>query len=78
MAKTRVEGFELEVVVEDGTARIRIYHSNGDQVLETNKLSIRGMQRMGRVFGAAAKLALPELETYYRRLSMSTDDKERR
>jgi hypothetical protein len=62
---SKVEGFELEVTLKDGVPRVRVSFANGEPALETDALSIQGMERMGAVFARAARMAYAELEVYW-------------
>lgn len=61
----KVEGFEVEVTVKDAIPHVRISFADGQPVLDTDALSITGMERMGAVFARAARIAYNELEMYW-------------
>jgi hypothetical protein len=64
---SKVEGFEVEVTLNANVPRVRVSLADGTPVVETDALSIQGMERMGAVFDRAAKMAYRELETYWQR-----------
>ena len=66
--RSRVQGFEMEVTVDDGKPHLRVsFRSSGEMVLDTNALSIKGMENMAIVFTRAAKMAYTELDAYWRK-----------
>ena len=57
----------MEVDLKDGIPHVRITFANGNPVLETNALSIKGMESMGAVFAEAARLTYAEWEDHWQR-----------
>lgn len=76
--KTQVEGFALEVVVEDGRPHVRINHPSGQTLVDTSAVSVTGLERLQRVFGVAARQAGLALEGYYTKMAHEEDVKSRR
>jgi hypothetical protein len=60
-----VRGFEVEVTVKDAIPHVRISFADGRQVMETDALSVTGMENMSAVFARAARMAYDGLEIYW-------------
>jgi hypothetical protein len=73
MRTTSIGDFKLEVEAQDGVPHVRVSFANGEVVLETNRVSVTGLQKMPDVFEAAASMAFDELEHYYHRLHVQRD-----
>jgi len=62
---SKLHGFELEVTVTDYTPRVRVSNAfSGELVVDTDALSVTGIERMAAVFARAARMAYNELEFY--------------
>ena len=60
----KVNGFELDVTVANGVARVRV--CLGEQsILETDALSCTGMEKLAGVLQRAAKIAAEGLDRYW-------------
>jgi len=62
----RVNGFELEVWEDGGKPHVRISFPDGREILTVNTLSVTGLQNIAPVFEAASRLAVQELEDYWK------------
>ena len=65
--QSKVQGFQLEVTLNENVPRVRVCFADGTPVIDTDALSIQGMEHMGAVFERAAKMAHNELELYWQR-----------
>jgi hypothetical protein len=61
----KVKGFEVEVTVKDAIPHVRISFADGRQVMQTDALSIIGLEDMSTVFARAARMAYNELDIYW-------------
>ena len=59
---TNVEGFKLEVTSADSVPHVRVSLKSGAVVVDTDKVSVTGLQRLSAVFEAAAGIAARQLE----------------
>lgn len=60
-----VQGFNVTVTVADAKPHVQVSLANGKSVVDTDALSIQGMERMGDVFACAARMAYDELDRYW-------------
>lgn len=63
--KTVVEGFSLEVTVQDFLPHVRVSFRDGRIAVDTSAVSVTGLERLAGVFEMAARLAALELEQAY-------------
>jgi len=62
---SKVQGFEVEVTIAEYTPRVRVSNAfSGELVVDTDALSVTGIERMAAVFARAARMAYNELEFY--------------
>jgi len=59
---TQVNGFRLEVTRADGLPHIRVSLQDGTVVMDTDQVSVIGLQKLPAVFEAAAAISLRQLE----------------
>jgi hypothetical protein len=64
---TEIRGFGVEVTVKDGIPRVLVQFRGGGVVVDSDSLSIQGMENLAEVFECAAKLAYIELDLYWQR-----------
>jgi hypothetical protein len=62
-----VNGFKLEVTVEDGLPHVVIALKNGTVVMDTKDVSVFGLQNLSAVLKSASSMALRGFEDYSRR-----------
>jgi hypothetical protein len=63
---SNVHGFEVEVTVKDAIPHVRISNArSGEPVVNTETLSIKGMENMALAFSSAARMAFYELDRYW-------------
>jgi NACalpha-BTF3-like transcription factor len=62
---THVNGFKLDVKRVDGKPHVHISMKDGTVVVDTDQLSVVGLERMSAVFQAAASMALRDAEYDY-------------
>ena len=58
---THVNGFKLEVTTAEPISHVRISMKDGTVIVDTDKLSVGGLERLTEVVGAAASIALKNL-----------------
>jgi hypothetical protein len=75
---TSVNGFKLEVTLDDDVPHVRISLEDGTVVLETNRVSLTGLERLPAVFETAASVASRQLEQHYRQLHYRVCEDNRR
>lgn len=63
---SKKQGFEVTVTVKDGLPHLQVSFASGESILDTDRLSIQGMENMAVVFEHAARLAYKELDNYWR------------
>lgn len=56
-----VNGFTLEVTTTDLISHIRISMKDGTVIVDTDKLSVGGLERLTEVVGTAASIALKNI-----------------
>ena len=59
---SHINGFKLEVTIDDGLPHVRISFGDGTVVLDTDRLSVSGLEKLPEVFAAAASIAARELD----------------
>ena len=65
---SKVQGFEVVVTVTEGRPHLKVsFGSSGEAVLDTDALSITGMENMATALTRAAKMAYTELDDYWRK-----------
>jgi hypothetical protein len=52
-----VNGFNLEVTDADGLPHVRVSLANGTVIVDTDQVSVCGLERLSEVFAVAAKMA---------------------
>ena len=60
-----VNGFKLEVNEKNGLPHVRVSLSDGTVIVDTDRVSIKGLQNMVAVFEVAADIADQELDHKY-------------
>lgn len=63
---SRTSGYILEVTVADGRPHVRVSFPDGTVIVDTDKVSVTGLEKLPAIFETAASMALRELEDYYR------------
>jgi hypothetical protein len=64
--KSNVQGFEVEVTVKDAFPHVRVSNAkSGELVVDTEALSVKGMENMALAFSSAARMAYNELDRYW-------------
>jgi hypothetical protein len=63
---THVNEFKLETAITDGFPHVRISLKDGTVVMDTDKVSIIGLENLSEVFETAAKMASRQLEQHWR------------
>lgn len=63
--KLRIEGFDLDVAIEDGRPRVRVCLANGECVIDTARVSVQGLERMSDVFTAASRMARRGMDRWW-------------
>lgn len=58
-------GFKLEVTAADGKPHVRVSFRDGEVIIDTNRVSVTGLEKLPAVFETAAAMALRELEDYW-------------
>jgi hypothetical protein len=61
-----INGFKLEVTYADLVSHVRISMKDGTVLLDTDKLSVNGLERLTEVVGTAASIALKNLPGTWR------------
>jgi len=56
-----MNGFKLEVEYHDLVSHVRISMKDGTVVVDTDKLSVSGLERLAKVVGTAASIALKNI-----------------
>lgn len=68
MAKRTVNGFDVEVTVQDALPRVRVSAPWSEKaIFDSDALSITGLEQIADVFKAASRMAYQELDAYYYR-----------
>ena len=56
--KANINGFNLEVVDDNGLPRVRVSLADGTVVIDTNQVSVSGLGRLSAVMATAEIFAL--------------------
>jgi hypothetical protein len=64
---TYMNGFKLEVTIANELPNVRISLRDGTVVVDTDRVSVVGLQNLSEVFETASSMALQQLE--HRRVS---------
>jgi len=60
-----VEGFKLEVSIVDLLPHVRVSLKDGTVVVDTNEVSLIGLEKLPAVFETAASMASEQMEAAY-------------
>lgn len=67
MVTSNVKGFKLEVTASQGVSRVVVRMADDSVIIDTDRVSITGLQNLVAVFESAARLAYREMDDYWRR-----------